>query len=269
MLGPSRLALREVRAALLEHRDADGFAGVSDELLAVSDLLGTNGALRRSLADAGVSAARKQAVVDQLFGDRLSRPSVELLREVVARRWSSPADLTDAVEELGAEAAFVVAERDGRLDRVEDELFRFGRIAAAEPTLLAAMDDLSVDGPARTAVVEQLLDGKADPTTIALLEHLTRSPRGRRFAAALEHLSTLAAARRDQLVADVRTAAALRPDQEQRLAAALARLYGKDVHLQVSIDPDVLGGIVVRVGDEVIDGSIASRLEQARRRLAS
>jgi len=269
MLGPSRQSLAEVRQRLLARTGDAAFAGLSDELLAVSGVLGTNRTLRRTLSDGGLAAERKQGIVRRLFEGKVSPLALDLLTEVVSRHWSTPADMTDAVEQLGAEAAFVVAERDGTLDTVEDELFRFGRIASGQHELLTTLDDLSISADGRVALIGDLLRGRADPTTVKLLEHVTRNPRGRRFEAALRDLLTLAAARRDQLVADVRSATALTAQQEERLAAALARVYGRDVHLQVSVEPDLLGGVVVQVGDEIIDGSIASRLEQARRQVAS
>ncbi len=249
--------------------DDPGFATVADELLAVSKVLGESSALRGALADAGTSAERKQALVRDLFGPGLSELTVEVLQDVAARRWSSPADLNDAVEQLGAEALFVIAERAGTLDTIEDDLFRFARIVEAEPQLSAALGDLSIPGAQRAKVVTDLLQGKVDPTTVKLVSHVVANPRGRRVEHALEQLSQLAAERRDQLVATIRTAVELTPQQYQRLGEALARVYGREVHLQVSVDPSVVGGVVVQVGDEVIDGSIATKLEQARRRLTA
>ena len=269
MLGPSRQSLAEVRRALVARADDQSFPGLADELLAISGVFGKSHALRGTLADAGTAAERKQTLVAQIFGGKVSPLAVQVLSDVVARRWSSERDLTDAVEQLGAEAAFVMAERAGTLDAIEDELFRFGRIAEGQPELLATLDDLSLDPRVRAGVIHDLLDGKADATTIKLLEHVTMNPRGRRFQQALAEFSTLAAARREQLVADVRTATPLTAEQEQRLSAALARIYGRAVHLQVAMDPAIMGGVVVRIGDEIIDGSIATRLEQARRQLAS
>jgi F-type H+-transporting ATPase subunit delta len=269
VLGPSRQSLDRAREALVLRSDDEDFPALADELLAVSGVLATSHALRGAMADPGTAPEAKHALVEQVFGGKVSPLTVETLSDVVRRRWSTDRDLNDAVEQLGAEAAFVMAERGGSLDTIEDELFRFGRIAEADPRLQTALDDLSIDGRARSGLIRDLLSGRADPTTVKLLEHVAMHPRGRRFEEALNELSTLAAARRDQLVADVRTATPLTAEQEQRLGAALTRVYGREVHLQVSIDPTIIGGVVVRIGDEIIDGSIASRLEQAHRQLAT
>ena len=189
MLGPSRRSLAEAREAFVVRSDDPGFATVADELLAVSKVLGESSALRGALADAGTSAERKQALVRDLFGPGLSELTVEVLQDVAARRWSSPADLNDAVEQLGAEALFVIAERAGTLDTIEDDLFRFARIVEAEPQLSAALGDLSIPGAQRAKVVTDLLQGKVDPTTVKLVSHVVANPRGRRVEHALEQLS--------------------------------------------------------------------------------
>ena len=120
----------------------------------------------------------------------------------------------------------------------------------------------------KQAVITDLLSDKADPATIELLSFTASHLRGRRLEQSVDTLSQLAAERRDQLVAAVTAAEPLSADQERRLAAALERIYGSAVNLNVNIDPALVGGITVKIGDEVIDGSIASRLETARRRLA-
>jgi F-type H+-transporting ATPase subunit delta len=120
----------------------------------------------------------------------------------------------------------------------------------------------------RLGVLRDLVRDRVRPLTLALLEHVLRSPRGRRVEEAVEELVSLAAERREEIVADVRVAAPMTADQERRLAAALGGVYGRAVRLQVSVDPTLLGGVVVTVGDEVIDGSVVHRLEQARRALS-
>jgi F-type H+-transporting ATPase subunit delta len=114
-----------------------------------------------------------------------------------------------------------------------------------------------------------VLGDKVRPVTKTLLEQTVRSPRGRALDRAAEELSELAAARRDRYVAHVATPVALTPAQEQRLSETLSRLYGRRMSLQIEQDPALLGGLVVRVGDEVIDGSLASRLNAAKRALPS
>jgi len=190
-------------------------------------------------------------------------------------------------------AAFGVAEKDGSLDRFEDELFRFGRILDREPELSRLPSDTATPVDKRVALLREVLtdhdrgvvDGLVDrvrsalggddpvskvaPVTATLLEQVVRNPRSRNLDVAAEELSELAAARRDRYVAHVRTPVRMTGEQEQRLTDSLTRLYGRPISLQVELDPDLLGGLVVRVGGELIDGSVAGRLAAARRALPS
>jgi len=186
----------------------------------------------------------------------------------VRSRWSQSRDLVDALEELADTADLTAAEKDGTLDDVEDELFRFGRIISANTELRAALTDRAASTAAKIELLHRLLGGRAAQVTERLVTRLVTAPRGRSLESGLESLSKLAAERRDRLVAVVTSAVPLSDPQKQRLGAALAKLYGRRMHLNIDVDPEVLGGIRVQVGDEVINGSIADRIEDAGRRLA-
>lgn len=266
----SRQSLGEVEDTL--DRYVDGASGSSlerlgDELFAVMRLLVEQPALRRHLADPSVPDASRTALADRLLGDQLSRPTLDLVSEVVSARWSRSPDLVEAVEVLARRATLGVAEKHARLDDVEDQLFRFGRILDREPELNALLTDRNTPGEKRVELLRGVLHQKVSAVTAALLTQTVLTPRGRSLDLAAEELSELAAARRDRYVAHVSTPVRLRPDQEQRLAESLTRLYGRPMSLQVELDPDLLGGLVVRVGGEVIDGSVAGKLAVARRRL--
>jgi F-type H+-transporting ATPase subunit delta len=174
----------------------------------------------------------------------------------------------DTVEELAATAELIGAQRSGRLDDVEDELFRFSRIVQSSSELRITLSDPSATDAAKAELVRSLLGGRTEPATERLVTRLVAHPRGRSLVSGLESLSKLAAARRGRTVAVVTSAVPLSDTQRDRLGAALARLLGREVHLNLDVDPEVIGGISVRVGDEIIDGSITSRLDEAARRLA-
>ena len=161
------------------------------------------------------------------------------------------------------------AEGDGVLDDVEDELFRFARLLEREPLLRAGLTDPGLPDDRKLGLVRSLLSSRAQPATVRLVEVVVTRPRGRSVETALEELSRLAAARRQRLVAAVRVAQPLDDAQTRRLAAVLAQIYGRQVQLQVDVDPGILGGVQVRVGDEVLDGSVARRLQDVRRRLTA
>lgn len=268
----SRQSLVEVGATL--DRIVDGFSGrdlarLGDELFAVMRLLVEQPSLRRPLADPSVPASARTALADQLLSSQLGRPTLDLVSEVVSARWSRPLDMVEALEVLARRATLGVAEKDGSLDEVEDQLFRFGRILYREPELNGLLTDRATPVDKRTALLTSVLGNKVSPVTATLLTQTVRTPRGRSLDLAAEELSELAAARRDRYVAHITTSVRLTSQQENRLTESLTRLYARPISLQVELDPDLLGGLVVRVGGELIDGSVAGKLADARRRLPS
>jgi F-type H+-transporting ATPase subunit delta len=272
MQSASRDALGAATARLDEHIDATGAADLkrlADDLFAVVGLLDREHALRRALADPATPPGARGGLADRLFDGKIGRPALDVVSDVVKSRWSRPGDLLDGLESLARAAAFGVAEKDGSLDRVEDELFRFGRILDREPELSRLLSDTATPVDKRVGLLRDVLGGKVTPVTATLLEQAVRNPRSRNLHIAAEELSELAAARRDRYVAHVRTPVRMTGEQEQRLTDSLTRLYGRPISLQMELDPDLLGGLVVRVGGELIDGSVAGRLAAARRALPS
>ncbi|MFJ4923418.1 F0F1 ATP synthase subunit delta [Streptomyces sp. NPDC088725] len=270
MNGASRIALAEARErmdALTDNTSVDA-AKLAEELAAVTALLQREVSLRRVLTDPAQEGSGKAELAGRLLNGQVGGSTVDLVTGMVRSRWSQPRDLVDSVEELSATADLTAAERAGALDDVEDELFRFGRIVESDVALRAALTDRSATATAKGALLARLLGGRANPVTERLVVRLVTQPRGRSLEAGLDTLSRLAAARRDRVVATVTSAVPLTDVQKQRLGAALARLYGHTMHLNLEVDPEVLGGISVRIGEEVIDGTIADRLEEAARRLA-
>ncbi|MEV4974074.1 F0F1 ATP synthase subunit delta [Streptomyces scopuliridis] len=270
MNGASREALaaaRERLDALTDSTSVDA-AKLAEDLAAVTALLDREVSLRRVLTDPAQAGEAKAELAGRLLSGQVGGPAADLVSGMVRSRWSQPRDLVDSVEELSATAELTAAQQTGSLDDVEDELFRFGRIVESSPALRSALTDRSATTTAKTGLLDGLLGGRANPATERLVVRLVTRPRGRSLEAGLQTLSRLAAARRDRMVAVVTSAVPLSDGQKQRLGAALARLYGHPMHLNLDVDPEVLGGISVRVGDEVINGTVADRLEEAERRLA-
>lgn len=268
----SREALSEAQARLDAHIDATGAADLSrlsEDLFAVLGLLDRERSLRRALADPATPSEARSGLADRLLNGKIGRPALDVVSDLVTSRWSRPTDLVEANETLARSAAFGVAEKDGSLDRVEDELFRFGRITDREPELGRLLADQSTPADKRIELLREVLGDKVAPITALLLMQAVRIPRSRNIDVAAEQLSELAAARRDRYVAHVRTPVRLTAEQEQRLTDSLSRLYGRSISVQAELDPDLLGGLVVRVGGELIDGSVAGRLAAARRSLPS
>ncbi|WP_316745311.1 F0F1 ATP synthase subunit delta [Streptomyces sp. MK7] len=271
MTGASREALTAARERLDALTDATSVdaAKLADELAAVTALLDREAGLRRVLTDPAQPGEAKATLVQRLLGGQVGGEAVDLVAGIVRSRWSQSRDLVDALEELANLADLTAAQRSGTLDDVEDELFRFGRIVSSSTELRSALTDRAARTSAKVELLHRLLGGRAKPTTERLVTRLVTVPRGRSLETGLESLSKLAADRRNRMVAVVTTAVPLSDRQKQRLGAALAKLYGRQMHLNIDVDPELIGGIRVQVGDETINGSLADRLDDAARRMAS
>lgn len=243
-------------------------AAVGEDLFAVTDLLAANPGLRRALTDPSRDGEAKAGLVARLLGGKIGGGTVDLLAGLVRGRWSNAGDLVDAVERLAVTAVLAGAERAGRLDAVEDELFRFARTIAGDQGLRDAFSARTEGVTRKAELVRGLLAGKASPETVRLAVQAATAPRGVRTEQVLEGFVEAAAQRRRQLVAHVVAALPLTEAQRVRLGAVLARQYGRSIRLNIDIDPEVVGGLRVEVGGEVVDGTVSARLDDARRRLA-
>jgi F-type H+-transporting ATPase subunit delta len=166
-----------------------------------------------------------------------------------------------------ARGLFEVARAEGTLDEVEDELFRFARSYESSDELRQALSDDQIPPAKRQSIVEDLLGGKATPTTVQLISMVVGSGHGRDLPAIVDRMVQRAASSKDLEVAEVRAAVPLTDEQQVRLKAALANATGKNVNLKVVVDPTVLGGLVATVGDTVIDGTVRTHLDQLKSRL--
>ncbi|WP_263993332.1 F0F1 ATP synthase subunit delta, partial [Mycolicibacterium fallax] len=183
-------------------------------------------------------------------------------------RWSAENDLVFGVERTARLALLKRAEVAGEVDAVEDQLFRFGRILDEQPQLVTLLSDYTVPAENRVGLLEKILQGKqVNETAKALLVQTVRLLHGERADEAVLDLAELAVARRGEVVAHVSAAAELTDAQRTKLSDVLARIYGRPVYVQLNVDPELLGGLSIAVGDEVIDGSIASRLAAAQAQL--
>lgn len=268
MRGSSRAAAVAVQEAFDAVLDSTADrAALGEELFSVSAVIDANPSLRRALAAPSREPAAKQALAERLFGSKVSSDTVHLVGAVAAGRWAEEGDFADTVESLAVQSLLAQAEREGRIDAVEDELFRFERIIAGDTGLRDVLSSRNTDADGKAALVRRLLDGKAHPETIRLAEQAVRTPRGRRLDRVMETYLRLAAHRRDELTALVTVATPLTEQQLARLRSALERIYNKSVTLQVILVESVVGGIRVQIGDEVVDGTVLRRLDEARRHI--
>jgi F-type H+-transporting ATPase subunit delta len=268
-------ASRESYAGAIERletyvRDAEpaAIAGTADGVLAVADLLRREPRLRRALSDPARAGADRTALLTSLLAGKVGADASDLLAALVSGRWSAPSELLEATERLGVEALLASADRAGDLGEVEDELFRFGQVVAADPQLSNVLADPIAPVAQRAGLVRELLAGKGRPATLRLVEVALAGFGGRSFSGALTRLVELAAERRDRQVAYVTVAAPLGDEEERRLGAKLSELYGREVTVKQTVDPEILGGMSVQVGADLYDGTVLRRLTDTRNALA-
>jgi F-type H+-transporting ATPase subunit delta len=261
----SLVTLTEALTASVD-RGADAVR-IADDVFAVSAVLRREPSLRRIATDVSIDDEAKVGLVRNIFGDKLAPESLELVSKAAGRRWVSSRDLGYALELLGVIAVVKGADRAGQADDLEDELFAFGQLVKDNPELRDALSDPSRTDDDKRNLLHSLLDGKATPATIRLAEQSVTGTH-RTVSVAIDEYQKVAAQHRSRLVATVRVARAVADHDAQRLASALSGQYGRPVHLNVVVDPDIIGGMRVEIGDDVIDGTVLSRLDDARRRLA-
>jgi F-type H+-transporting ATPase subunit delta len=262
-LAASRLALTALGGNV--DLTADGLR-IGEELFAAGDVIGDSKQLRQLLADPSTEADEKKAVVTSVFGSRLSPAVTGLLATVAASRWSKSGDLLGGIEELGLRA---VAESAGNDTDIERELFAFGAAVSSDAELELAVGSRLGDPDAKVALVEGLLGGKVSEQTVAIVRHLVRQPRGRRIGPSLAQAAAVVADQANMHIATITTAAPLASTQLERLRSKLSQSYGRELMVNQVVDAAVLGGVKVQVGDDIIDGSVLTRLQDLRLQLAS
>ena len=271
-----RSASRDAFAALSDEfdgvaggLDADGLTTVADELASVARLMVSEPTLKKHFAEPTDDESAKVRLAERLLSGKVGDPTLSLVRTAVSQRWSAEDDLVDGIEHTARLALLKRAEAAGEVDEVEDQLFRFGRVLDSEPRLSSILSDYTAPVDGRIQLLDKVLTGGSDvnATAAALLKQTVGLLRGERADEAVTDLAELAVARRGEVVAQVVAAAELSDAQRTRLTEVLSRIYGHPVAIQLTVDPDVLGGLSIAVGDEVIDGSIASRLAAAQTQL--
>jgi F-type H+-transporting ATPase subunit delta len=268
--GTSRVSVLALRKALEEkvnNLSAKDAAQFSNDLFTILTVLSTSVGMRRALTDNARDAGAKAELISNLFGKNISATAQSILASAASLRWSNPSELADAIEQLAVEAESFVADKKNELDQVEDQLFDFARVLTANPELRQALNTAADSDSGKVALLESITKGKYANSTLNLLRRVVVLRRGRNLDATLAAYSHYVSIRRNRVVAHVKTAVALDPAQQKNLVTALGKAIGKSVHINVEVDPKVLGGISIRYGDEIIDGTVVNRLAEASRAL--
>ena len=268
-------ANRESYAAAAEKLTADTqaataaqLATTADEILSVARLLRGEPRLRRALTDPSRAGDERSGLLRSLLAGKVGATTVDALATLVSGRWSAPGELLDATERLGVDTVLASAAKAGVLAEVEDELFRFGQVVSGNPQLAVTLSDPGALAARRATLAGDLLTGKAQAATLQLVTIALEGLGGRGFESSLTKLVELTAAKRDREVAYVTAAKVLTDAEEQRLAAKLSDIYGRQVSLKVDVNPSIIGGLSVRVGSDLYDGTILRRLNEARQAFA-
>jgi F-type H+-transporting ATPase subunit delta len=271
-----RSASRESLAELIAKFDEltadlgpDQLSSLADDLASVAKLLTRESILTRHLADPADDATAKLGLVDALFDGKIGDTALDVLKAAASGRWSTDANLVDAVEYVARLALLVRAERENVAGDVEEQLFRFGRILDGQPRLVTLLGDYSAPAEGRVKLLRDVLasGSEVNPTTVQLLSQTVELLRGERADEAVLDLAEIAVARRGEVVAHVSAAASLSDAQRSRLTEVLTRIYGHPVSVQLHVNPELLGGLNIAVGDEVIDGTLSSKLAAAATKL--
>ncbi|WP_223695060.1 F0F1 ATP synthase subunit delta [Leifsonia poae] len=254
---------RSVSALAAQGTKAD--LATAEDLFAAGRVVADSAQLRAVVSDPSADPKGKAALVSQVFGPQLSAPAVELLVAIAGQRWSNQTDLLAAIEELGIRA---IAQSAPVGTDIASELFTFGGAVTSNADLELALRSKLADPAAKGALVDRLLAGKASDQTAAIVRQLVLQPRGRSIREGLREAARVVAAQSDLTIATVYTAKPLPADQLERLGAGLAKKYGAKLKINQIVDTAVMGGLRVQIGDDVIDGSIASRINDLRLQLA-
>ena len=270
--GSSRQSLAALRVALdnaLNGVSAGDASAISSDLFKALVAIDSSTGLRRALTDSSRDTASKSDLVSDLFKKSLGAKALSLLGTAVSLRWSAPSGIADAIEQIAVEAEAAAANLSNSLDQVQSEIFTFSKLLIENPELRTALSDRAQSPASKQELLKSIFGGKFNASTNNLLSHSVESRRARSIEKTITAYSHAVTARRNRVNAHIKSSIALSDGQAKKLADSLTKKIGQPVHLNIEIDPSVLGGISIRFGDEVIDGTISNRLAEASRALVS
>jgi len=270
--GSSRVSVQALRKSLdeiVDKQSASDAAVFASDLFTILTVLSTSIGVRRALTDNARDASAKAELISNLFGKNISGGAQALLASASALRWSNPGEIADAIENLAVQAESAYADKNGELEKVESQLFDFAQVLRANPELRQALNTSADTDQSKVTLLEAIVNGKYLTSTINLLRRVVTLRRGRSIDATLAAYAHYVSTRKDQVVAHVKSAVELSDSQLAKLVTTLSKQVGKDVRINLEIDPKVLGGISIRYADDVIDGTMVNRLAEAGRALVS
>jgi F-type H+-transporting ATPase subunit delta len=269
--GASRQSLAVTRSALeklISAVDAATAAKISADLFAMVKVLDSSSAVRRALTDYARDESAKSTLGKDIFKGLGSAQALEIFSKMAGLRWSSPRDFGNVLEFLGVQALVASAEKSGSLADLESEIFAVSETIAKSPELRAFFAVRNVVSAPKSELLTSLLSGKVTQATLDLTSYLVDHPRGRNVEAGLNDFAAAIAQIKDRQIAHVVSATALSAEQISRLAKSLTKTFGREIKVNASVKQEVVGGMSIRVADELIDGTLLTRISQADRLLA-
>ena len=269
--GASRQSLAVTRSALekiISGVDAATAAKISADLFAMVKVLDSSSAVRRALTDYARDESAKSTLGKDIFKGLGSTQALEIVSKMAGLRWSSPRDFGNVLEFLGVQALVASAEKSGSLADLESEIFSVSEVIAKSPELRALFAVRNVVSAPKSELLTSLLSGKVTQATLDLTSYLVDHPRGRNVEAGLSEFASAIAEIKDRQIAHVVSATALNGEQISRLAKSLTKIFGREIKVNASVKQEVVGGMSIRVADELIDGTLLTRISQADRLLA-
>ncbi|MEY4655008.1 MAG: F0F1 ATP synthase subunit delta [Rhodoluna sp.] len=263
MASSTRQALAQAKDEISSY--LSGGLDFATDLFRVADAIAGNAQLRGILSDPSSDSAAKNALIERVFAGKVSASAIEFLKMFVAKRFSRGIDLVVGLEQLGVYAAS--ASNSNQLDQILAELFAFGKTVSSDRELQFALSSKSAPNSAKLNLVETLLANRVNEVSKALILQAVSGARGRKVGAVLDQFAKQVAAYGRSLVANVKVAGSLSQQQLEQLTQDLAKSYGESIKLNVEVDPSIIGGIVVEVAGEIIDGSVANRLNNLKQQL--
>ncbi|GAC1498864.1 MAG: F0F1 ATP synthase subunit delta [Pseudarthrobacter sp.] len=248
---------------------------LAKELFGILGTVDSSAGLRRALTDPSRSGDEKSALVKRLVGGKVSADAVEVAGGLASSRWASARDIGDALETLGATVVIAVAENKSAvsasgvsgLEELENDLFSFNQAVASNHEVQRALSEPQASAAAKISLAEKLVPGASEEAKV-LIGQAVSAPRGIKPTNLVARFAELAAKRQQRWIATVSVTRPLTETQFGRLQAGLNSLYGRELKVNLSVDPELIGGIRVQVGDEVLDASVVTRLGELHRQLA-
>ncbi|WP_394938664.1 F0F1 ATP synthase subunit delta [Psychromicrobium sp. YIM B11713] len=254
----------------LEPSLATASLSLAEELFSVLSTVDSSAALRRALTDPSREASAKSELLASLVRGKVSEPAQQLVSSLATERWAAPRDLGDALETVAATVTIAVAENSAAgatgLEKLENDLFSFNQQVESSHEVQRALSAPQASVEAKVKLAFALVPQAGDPAKV-LISQAVSNPRGVRPAKLIERFATLAARRQERWIATVTVSRPLSESQQSRLEAGLNNLYGRELKVNVSVDPALIGGVRVKVGDEVVDSTVIARLAELRRQL--